>query len=74
VLHEPFTARIGAAFALILVGSVLATRGYRGERGPVARDVRPWRHQRRPGARAQSGARPAAIGGSVEPAEHERLG
>jgi drug/metabolite transporter (DMT)-like permease len=26
VLHEPFTARVGGAFALILAGSVLATR------------------------------------------------
>jgi drug/metabolite transporter (DMT)-like permease len=47
VLHEPFTPEIGAAFALILAGSVMATRSGlpgRGRRlgrrgGPVPEDV-----------------------------------
>jgi hypothetical protein len=40
VLHEPFTPEIGAAFALILAGSVMATRSglpVRGRRGGTVR-------------------------------------
>jgi drug/metabolite transporter (DMT)-like permease len=35
VLHEPFTARIGGAFTLILAGSVLATRSGAGRAAPA---------------------------------------
>jgi drug/metabolite transporter (DMT)-like permease len=48
VLHEPFTAEIGAAFALILAGSVMATRSGLAGDGP-------WRRLLRRGAAADQG-------------------
>jgi drug/metabolite transporter (DMT)-like permease len=66
VLHEPFTAEIGAAFALILAGSVMATRsGLAGGR--------PWRRTARPDAAADRGTadRGAAEGGVRRGGEQE---
>lgn len=55
VLHEPFSPRIGAAFALILAGSVLATRGYR-------RRAQRWQEDA-----ASEAARAGAAGGIRDP-------
>jgi drug/metabolite transporter (DMT)-like permease len=57
VLHEPFTPEIGAAFALILAGSVLATRAGLSGGGRWRR----WRH-------ARAAATPAAGTGTGAPA------